>query len=425
MEVKIGEAAVMIGLMFVPGGQLLSAIGGFALAAEEMNEAMRTQTVADATVRPAGALVDQQEAAEKVASATLGMVLAAVGLATEVRAAATGAKVAGTLAGDAQTLAKLRGIVSDEVELQNLVRLAGGDASRLETFLAASGNNPSRVKNLLTAAGGDAVRLDNLLRTVGNDAGRLEQLLKTAGGDAARLERLLVGARNDPTRLEALLKATGGDPERLEKLLAVSEYNPERLETLLKAVGNDAARLEELADAQLQVAEDAAAIRAHHAAKLAEDPDLAAKLQQVEQKAKDPLKANEASDDLLRLQSQLDQGGSAGAARLDDPAFKINWSSTSKPTFGHTFETHGSGPRNLRGLQGRAAGTGDPQGQWIDDDAAANFLSAERDYIQGPVTVPIPPGLGQVIMPNGTIVPATRAILIPKAIGYRSAYPVL
>jgi RHS repeat-associated protein len=97
----------------------------------------------------------------------------------------------------------------------------------------------------------------------------------------------------------------------------------------------------------------------------------------------------------------------------------------STPTYGHTFLTHGQGAKNTRNLTGRAAGTGEPQGQWLNNQAAADFLAAQRPGIQGPVTVPIPPGMGQVILPDGRIVPATHADLVPHPDGgYRTAYPV-
>jgi predicted secreted Zn-dependent protease len=123
------------------------------------------------------------------------------------------------------------------------------------------------------------------------------------------------------------------------------------------------------------------------------------------------------------------QGKSAGAAHVDDPAFTTNWSYKSKPTFGHTFETHGAGPKNFKRLQGRAGGTGQAQGQWLDNEEAAQFLAAQRPYLDdvppgGYRDVPIPPGLGQIIPPKGDPVPATTARLCPSGVGYTSAFPI-
>jgi hypothetical protein len=79
-------------------------------------------------------------------------------------------------------------------------------------------------------------------------------------------------------------------------------------------------------------------------------------------------------------------------------------------------------------LRGRAGGTGKPQGQWLDNDKAAEFLRKQRgaiDETQLYTDVDIPDGLGQVIMPDGSIRPATKARLIPKASGgYETTYPI-
>ncbi len=104
----------------------------------------------------------------------------------------------------------------------------------------------------------------------------------------------------------------------------------------------------------------------------------------------------------------------------------LNWSSKSRRTFGHTFTRHGGGAKNTRGLTGRASSTGQPQGQWLDNDTAADFLATERPYLQGPASVELPSTVNaQVVLPNGTIVPATRARLIPSSSGgYTSAFPI-
>ena len=99
-----------------------------------------------------------------------------------------------------------------------------------------------------------------------------------------------------------------------------------------------------------------------------------------------------------------------------------NWRSV--PYFGHTFNTHGQGQANS--LTGRAAGTGEQQGRWLNNQAAADFLSNLEGTITEPTMIQIPPGLGEVIMPNGTTVPTDRAIVVPKpGGGFRTAYPVV
>jgi hypothetical protein len=107
-------------------------------------------------------------------------------------------------------------------------------------------------------------------------------------------------------------------------------------------------------------------------------------------------------------------------------AGEVNWSSASVPTFGHTFLKHGQGSKKTTALIGTAAGTGTPQGQWLDDEKAALFLKNLYPTISGSVTTPIPKGLGQVIKPDGSIVPATHATAwVRKGGVYETAYPVV
>jgi hypothetical protein len=108
-------------------------------------------------------------------------------------------------------------------------------------------------------------------------------------------------------------------------------------------------------------------------------------------------------------------------------AWNLNWSSTSRATFGHSFARHGDGPKSLRGLTGRAARTRQAQGQWLDNAAAADFLRGQYDPANmEPRIVDIPDGLGRVVNPDGSQVPAIRAWVVPNASGgYRTAYPTL
>ena len=98
-----------------------------------------------------------------------------------------------------------------------------------------------------------------------------------------------------------------------------------------------------------------------------------------------------------------------------------NWKSVKQ--FGHTFSTHGQGAKNTERLIDRARGTGQSQGQWLDNEKAADALSAIK--ASGPATIPIPAGLGQVIKPDGSIVQATWARIVPNAEGIRTAYPII
>nr|WP_318294983.1 RHS repeat-associated core domain-containing protein [Paenibacillus xylanexedens] len=106
----------------------------------------------------------------------------------------------------------------------------------------------------------------------------------------------------------------------------------------------------------------------------------------------------------------------------------VNWKS--KPNFGHTFDTHGAGKKNLESLKGRArtaneSGKMSEQGQWLDNDKAAKFLNS-YGRVDKPTVVDIPEGLGQIIKPSWDIVSAKRAVIIPnlKTGTIRTAYPV-
>ena len=102
-----------------------------------------------------------------------------------------------------------------------------------------------------------------------------------------------------------------------------------------------------------------------------------------------------------------------------------NW--RSKPNWGHTFNRHGAGSKKTNKLVGRAASENEPQGQWLNNDAAAEhiFEQAQSLDLTGPTYISIPDGLGQVVMPGGSIVSTTRAIVVPNGRGtVRSAYPI-
>lgn len=104
----------------------------------------------------------------------------------------------------------------------------------------------------------------------------------------------------------------------------------------------------------------------------------------------------------------------------------INWSAKSRPTFGHTFSTHGAGAKNTRSLIDRARNTGSEQGQWLDNDAAVDFLRGVHVDAAGPRSVRLPSGLGQVIGPDGSIVQARGVTIIPSPNGLiKTAYPIV
>lgn len=103
-----------------------------------------------------------------------------------------------------------------------------------------------------------------------------------------------------------------------------------------------------------------------------------------------------------------------------------NWAANSVKTWGHTFKTHGAGAKNTKSLTDRARSTGNQQGQWLDNDAAAEFLKGLHVEGAGPRSVRLPDGLGQVIMPDGSIVQARAATVVPSPNGlYKTGFPII
>jgi hypothetical protein len=131
------------------------------------------------------------------------------------------------------------------------------------------------------------------------------------------------------------------------------------------------------------------------------------------------------AEDFAGLVSQvfaISGGGEENGGDTND----INWEWKSKPTFGHTFNRHGAGKKKTQRLRGRAATESQPQGQWLNNEEAAEFLRSIYPDISEATIVNIPEGLGQIIMPDGSIIPASRAWVIPRRGGvYTTAYPTL
>ncbi|MBT9543812.1 MAG: hypothetical protein IV090_00335 [Candidatus Sericytochromatia bacterium] len=141
------------------------------------------------------------------------------------------------------------------------------------------------------------------------------------------------------------------------------------------------------------------------------------KSQQIVKRAKNLLKRNEARVQKLKDACQKCPG--------------LKWNNLkSLPTWGHTFLHHGQKVK-LSSLIDEARSKG-PQGQWLDDQAAAKFLEQLRPSLQAggkQIAKPLPPellGKARVIKSDGTMVNATHFIPVPSPKGgYTSAYPVL
>lgn len=96
-----------------------------------------------------------------------------------------------------------------------------------------------------------------------------------------------------------------------------------------------------------------------------------------------------------------------------------------KAKFGHTFTVHGQNSTDF--LTKRAAGSGLPTGQFLDDQTAARLISDNLNNLKnGAISVPIPPNFpARIIMPNGKYVPATSVRIVPSTNGVKTAYPEL
>lgn len=84
------NVVLLVGGLFVPGGQFLSALAGFGLAANQMNEHLKEWDVSKAAVDPASALADQQDAQNKLMTDTAQLAAASVALAVTVNGALKG-----------------------------------------------------------------------------------------------------------------------------------------------------------------------------------------------------------------------------------------------------------------------------------------------------------------------------------------------
>ncbi|MHA7831414.1 MAG: fibronectin type III domain-containing protein [Flagellimonas sp.] len=109
---------------------------------------------------------------------------------------------------------------------------------------------------------------------------------------------------------------------------------------------------------------------------------------------------------------------------LDDIVPRIPIQLT-KRTFGHTFTIHGEDMTNF--LINRAKGSGLPQGQFLDNQKAAQFiLDNIKKTANGAIDIPIPKGFpARVIMPSGKFKTPTHIKLVPGGGGVKTAFPLI
>ena len=95
----------------------------------------------------------------------------------------------------------------------------------------------------------------------------------------------------------------------------------------------------------------------------------------------------------------------------------------SRSRFGHTFEKHGQDATEF--LTNRARAMGAPNGQFLDNQAAARFIRENLGKTKGgPVSLPMPKDFpARIINPDGSFSPARTIRLIPGGKGVKTAYP--
>ena len=95
----------------------------------------------------------------------------------------------------------------------------------------------------------------------------------------------------------------------------------------------------------------------------------------------------------------------------------------SRSRFGHTFDNHGQDATEF--LKVRARAMGQPNGQFIDNQAAARFIEQNLDKAKGgPVSIPLPKGFpARIINPDGSFSPASSIRLVPRGNAIKTAYP--
>ncbi|MGW8330720.1 hypothetical protein ACWGLE_22845 [Streptomyces sp. NPDC055897] len=92
--------------------------------------------------------------------------------------------------------------------------------------------------------------------------------------------------------------------------------------------------------------------------------------------------------------------GQALREAKDSSGSSVNWNPNSVKTYQHTFKTHGQKNSTQR-MADLARGKKQPQGQWLDDKAAAAILEKNHTGSTNPLDayeVEIPPGVGRVAL---------------------------
>ena len=107
------------------------------------------------------------------------------------------------------------------------------------------------------------------------------------------------------------------------------------------------------------------------------------------------------------------------------PNCNLKWGNPkSKPTYGHTFSEHGQKMKPNQ-LIDRARNKGHQVGQYLDDNAAADFIASVAKKGEGVHDVSLPTNIkGRGYLPNGTeIVPEMARVIVKSDGSVRTSFP--
>jgi hypothetical protein len=198
------ETSIQVGLLFVPGGQVLSAVLGFVSVGGQMDEHLREWDVSKAAVDPASALADQQQAESALALDTIMLVASAVDLGHNTNRA-LGALEQGTAAGGKALAEKLGEVIGEAATPLGGIKVT-------KAGLIFSCRSPCEI---LRAKYGEIFRRDSAL-----------------GQRLSWLESQAAKAAADPTGGKALAEQVAREAEALEERLfqKYPELDPEVVE---------------------------------------------------------------------------------------------------------------------------------------------------------------------------------------------------
>ena len=115
-----------------------------------------------------------------------------------------------------------------------------------------------------------------------------------------------------------------------------------------------------------------------------------------------------------------------GRGRPDVPLYSERASEPPTVTFGGTFAVFGH--RKTRVIKQWALKSGEPVGQWTNEQKARRWLAEQHTNLlqtsaSGTTFLPLPEGVARIVRPDGTTFPATQVRLIWSEEGFLSARP--